>query len=531
MLLQVTLPLTFLLLFLWYQWRKRHFQVFLKLGIPGPQPNVIFGNFLEVFRNGFIETHKKWIKKYGKVVGYYIGLKPVLLVTDTDLLKNIQIKEFHKFPNRPLLYGERVNTNDKRRINLLFLKGTEWKEMRSLVTPSFTTSKMKMMSPIMNDSIDTLLENLNEKCQSGETFDVYTLFKRLTIDVIGRTAFGIQTNVQKNPDDPLLRLAHLMFNFPFQFISALISSAFNHLSHVMRLFRLFGGFRANKGRHPVEELFDRCKVIIETRRENPSQKKVDLLQQLIDAEVKENTKVDDESLIAGDTEKENMLRERIESNEGKKSRHLTTDELISNAFLFLLAGYETTSTALAFCTMMLVNYPEVQENIRREVNELLEREGCLNYDSVHKLQYLDAVFSEILRLYPPIYLFVNRETVEDAQYGSYKIPKGMAIQVPVYLLHRDEDYWPDAEKFIPERFFPENRNKNNPMAWQPFGSGPRNCVGMRFAQMEAKMAIAKILKKFYLKPCKNTDKHPLKLQVGLSIIRPKYGVPIKVEYV
>lgn len=531
MILQITGSLIFLFLFLWYQWRKKQLQVFRTLGIPGPEPNVFFGNFLEFYRKGPIECQRQWIKKYGKVLGYYCGMQPVLLTTDTKLMKNIQIKDFHKFSDRPSLFGQRVNFKDKRRVNLLSLKGSKWKEMRSIVTPSFTTSKMKLMSPIMNDAIDNLLENLNEKCQSGENFDIYTLYQRLTMDVIGRTAFGIQTNVQKNPDDPLLRLAYILFHFPFPFISALIMSSFNSLVSLVRFVRNFGGFWVNKGANPIEELFERCKAIINTRRENPEQKRFDLLQHLIDAEIKENAKVDEESLVAGDLETEKILAKKIDADTGNTSRHLTTDELIGNAFLFLLAGYETTSTALAFCTMMLVNYPEVQENIRREVNELIEREGDLNYDSVQKLQYLDSVFNEILRLYPPIFLFVNRETTENVQYGKIKIPKGMAIQIPVYLLHHDTDYWPEAEKFIPERFSAENRIKNNPMAWQPFGSGPRNCVGMRFAQMEIKMAIAKILRKFYLKSTEKTDKYPLQLEVTLAIIRPKFGVPIKLEYV
>ncbi|XP_023238548.1 cytochrome P450 3A29-like [Centruroides sculpturatus] len=205
------------------------------------------------------------------------------------------------------------------------------------------------------------------------------------------------------------------------------------------------------------------------------------------------------------------------------------DEMTSNAFIILLAGYETTSTALALCTLMLANFPDVQEKIRKEVKTLIEEENELNYSTVQKLQYLDQAFKEILRLYPPVYLFVDREANEDVVYGDIFIPKGMIVQVPSFLLHRDPDYWDRPEEFRPERFAPEVARKNNPLAWQTFGAGPRNCVGMRFAQMEAKLALAHILNKYRILPYEKTDKFPFELELTPNVIRPKRGVYIKLQ--
>lgn len=519
-----------IILYLWYRKRKAHFTLFQKLGIPGPTPNIFFGNYLQIFLKGAINSQKEWISQYGKLLGYYSGLTPVLLVTDTNLLRKILIKDFQKFIDRPNITNESTNTTAQGLSgNLLILKGSKWKEMRSVVTPSFTTSKMKMMSPIMNDAIDTLLENFEKFCQNGQVFEAYELFQKLTLDVIIRTAFGIQTNLQKNPKDPIYKLAYILFHPPFRFFFILMTRSFHFFQPVFRLFRIVSAFVVNRGVNPLTDLLDRCKAIVNSRKTDQTKKRLDLLQLLIDSKIKENINIDYQTLAAGD----NMMKEDVtdtKNGEFVNTRHLTIDEMTANSLVFLLAGYETTSTALAFSTLMLANFPEEQEKIRKEINELIEEGNQLDYDSVHKLQYLDQVFKEILRLYPPIYFFVNREAVENMQYDKIFIPKGMAIQVPVYLLHRDPDYWEQPEEFKPGRFAPENVGKNDPLAWQPFGAGPRNCVGMRFAQMEAKFVLTRILHKYRILPSEHTDKYPLELEPSPTIIRPKYGVSIRLQH-
>ncbi|GIY50883.1 cytochrome P450 3A24 [Caerostris extrusa] len=183
---------------------------------------------------------------------------------------------------------------------------------------------------------------------------------------------------------------------------------------------------------------------------------------------------------------------------------MTDADILDNSVIFFLAAYETT------------------------IQQLVEAEGELDYYSVNKLQYLDQVLQESLRIYPPVYLFVSRECGEDIDLGKIKIKKGMGIQVPSYHLHRDPELWgPDANEFKPERFAPENKSKIHPMAFQAFGQGPRNCVGMRFALMEAKLALARLLSKYKFKVCAESDKEKLELKISTASINPKRGVWIK----
>ncbi|GFS74159.1 cytochrome P450 3A1 [Nephila pilipes] len=516
---------------LWLIYRKRCFSVFKEMGIPGPEPNLLFGNMLELVIKTPIKCHEEWFKKYGKIVGYFFGTKPVVLVADVDLLKKIQVSDFHKFINRPNLFSGRPDRKPGKvpRVEgfsqqMITLRDKRWKEIRSIITPSFTASKMKQMAPIMNSAIDSLVNNVEKKSAVGEEFDIYLMYQGLTMDVIGRTAFGIQTDAQNNPNDPLLRSSKLLFSGDirnFLFILAISFRSLNKMwSWLGRLRLIF----INKGTNPIKELIESVKEVIAVRRKSKENARPDLLQLMIEAEIDDLSTVTTDDLIAtGDTD--NKDKQTKSSSSSKLIRRMTDADILDNSVLFFLAAYETTSTALAFTTHFLIYYPEAQEKIRKEVQQLLEAEGELDYYSVNKLQYLDQFLQESLRLYPPVYLFVSRECGEDVDFGGFKLKEGLAVQVPTYHLHRDPELWgPDVNEFKPERFSPENKAKIHPMAFQAFGAGPRNCVGMRFAYMEAKLALARLLSKYKFKPCSKTDKEDLELKINSAALNPKNGI-------
>lgn len=117
----------------------------------------------------------------------------------------------------------------------------------------------------------------------------------------------------------------------------------------------------------------------------------------------------------------------------------------------------------------------------------------LTFDKVRALKYLDQVVSECLRLYPPVVTFVCRRTEQEFRIGTYTIPAGTNIQVPLWQIHHDPKLWPDPETFSPDRFASPLKH---PMSYIPFGAGPRMCIGARFALLELKMTLASILLKF-----------------------------------
>ena len=171
---------------------------------------------------------------------------------------------------------------------------------------------------------------------------------------------------------------------------------------------------------------------------------------------------------------------------------------MAQGWIFFIAGYETTATTLSFCSYELALHPEVQEKLFEEVESAVDSKGEINYETLSKLPYLDAVLSETLRMYPPVIRLERRAMTDRYKLGDtgLVLNKGQEIEIPVYAIHHSEEFYPNPDKFYPERFLPENRNQIKPYTYLPFGAGPRNCIGMRFALMEAKLGIAQIVRRF-----------------------------------
>src|SRR5690606_15464020 len=128
------------------------------------------------------------------------------------------------------------------------------------------------------------------------------------------------------------------------------------------------------------------------------------------------------------------------------------DDVLQNAIVSLLAGFETTSTALALTTHLLVMYPDVQRRLQDEILDAAKEGQNVDYDVINKLPYLEAVINESLRFYPPVFNFTTRKAVVDKQYGKLKIPKGTCIVAPTEYIHRMCDYFEDPDEFNPDRF-------------------------------------------------------------------------------
>ncbi|XP_054708508.1 cytochrome P450 3A5-like isoform X2 [Uloborus diversus] len=524
--LSITVALLAVVIALWLTWRRRNFTYFKRHNIPGPPPSLLFGNFVEILKKGQLQCQKEWIEKYGRVLGYYFGIQPILLIAEPDLLRQIQQKDFHKFVNRPRIFDISRAAAEYNEESLTQIRSKKWKEVRSIITPTFTTSKLKTMNPIIRKTVDELMEAVDKKASEGNVFNIYPLYQNLTMDAISRTSLGIHTNAQTNPEEPFVRMGRAFFSLNMSSLF-LISFCFPELAWLAAMWRkLLLSFR-NQGTYPRKELRDVAYGVIQARKSDPMLRRSDLLQLMIDAKTNE-TSVSDKDLTAAD---DDQASEDVSSGgDSRNALKMTDEEVAQNSALFLLAGYETTSTALAFTTHLLAHHPEVQEKIRSELNEYIQgSEEGLTYEILNKLQYLDQVLSESLRLYPPIIFFVNREASTDVVYGKLKIPKGASIQVPVYFLHHDPTFWNNPEEFNPDRFSPENKKKHDSMVFQPFGAGPRNCVGMRFARMEAKMALAKLLQKYKLSPKPGSRETNLDLSYTTATLRPGKGVYVQVE--
>jgi cytochrome P450 len=190
-----------------------------------------------------------------------------------------------------------------------------------------------------------------------------------------------------------------------------------------------------------------------------------------------------------------------------------SDALIRDQLLtMLIAGHDTSTALLAWATHLLATHGEIQVALQAEVDDVLDSR-VPTLAAVNQLSHLDRVIRESLRLYPPIHLG-SRIAAREVEFQGYTFPPGTRVLYSIYLSHRHKAYWPDPQRFDPDRFTSQNSRQRLPYTYLPFGGGPRNCIGTAFAQVEAKIVLARILQTFDLN---SVGKH----------VRPRMGATLE----
>ncbi|GFS49398.1 cytochrome P450 3A21 [Nephila pilipes] len=370
------------------------------------------------------------------------------------------------------------------------------------------------MLGIFKECSETLVKNFETTLKQGNSIDAKRLYGTFTMDVIARAAFSTKIDSHHDPDNEFVKSARetLRGKMSYKFILILL---FPFLpKRLMRRFFSRGFLNFFK---------DNAFQIIDHRKRTGLVRN-DFLQLLLDTakEVSGDEKWEesDKGDVTSNYEEHNAGQQMFKTTPNKK---LSMDELIAQCVIFFLAGYETTASTLSFATYLLALNQDIQDKLRAEVDQALtQNNGELTYEVIQSLKYLDNVISETLRLFPPA---IRLERVADADYKlghkGVVIPRGMAINIPVYCMHRDPKYFPRPETFDPDRFTAEERAKRDPYTYLPFGAGPRNCIGMRFALMEIMICLSLIIAKFKITRSSRTKD---KLEFNLNhagLLQPK----------
>ena len=190
---------------------QRCYSFFKQIGVNGPQPTFLLGNLADFVRTKRISVSiHNWTSQFGRIYGYFEGHTPVLVVSDPDVLHNIFIKHFSKFHSRRQFPLEDRRTT--KGVHLFSATGDEWRRQRAIINPTFSPLKIKRMLPMIDDCISTFINKLEESMKtSSKGFDVYRLYKSLTMDLIWRCCFGIKTDMQSDPNDPFLKRSQEVF--------------------------------------------------------------------------------------------------------------------------------------------------------------------------------------------------------------------------------------------------------------------------------------------------------------------------------
>ncbi|XP_070565769.1 cytochrome P450 3A9-like [Ptychodera flava] len=499
-----TILLTIVIIFL--MWISvSAFSVLSHTNLPGPTPWPFVGSFFAL--HGGPQYHiniTNLIKKYGEIFCCYEGRKPTIVVADPDMLKQILVKEFHKFQNRHHALGSPKRTNPVFGQSVLFLEDRRWKEVRTILTPAFSAAKMKEMSPFINAATSQLLNALESHKVKGDSFNLWKVFGNYTLDVIAAAAFGIDIETQKDLNNQFIQKStQIVGSFLFKSVRFFVTSVFPFLIPPTAALVM-------KQRKPMFQFFeDIMDELLDSRQIHGSERR-DFCQLLLEA--------------AEQTSSGKEIANGFSSKSMQKTK-LTRIEMKAQIMVFLLAAFDTTTNTLAYCCYLLARHPEIQERLIQEVDDALKGETNLDYNSVQKLPYMEMVISETQRLYPAAFR-VNRKCLESCTINGVHFPKGIQVDIPIYGIHHNPQFWPDPEKFDPERFTPEAKAVRNPYTFLPFSHGPRNCIGMRFAQLEMKIALSRVLQKYKFTTSPKTEV-PLKLEVGITMT-PTNGIHLKV---
>ncbi|XP_022669248.1 cytochrome P450 3A24-like isoform X1 [Varroa destructor] len=463
-----------------------------RYGIPGPKPDLIYGNLLQLKKDR-VRVMSQWIKQYGKHFGYYNGAQPVVVCSDLDTLRHILIKESANFNDRP----EGPIHVEPFKSSIIFLKGEEWKNVRSALSPLFSTAKMRFMADIMYGCVETFVNIIKKKALKKQTFDMNHVAQGLTLDVICKYALAMDVDCQQSEGGLRLHVKEFFKNAENGAVE--LSWAFPFLIPMFKvLYMLFasGGL--------IKSILDNLSLVIRLRRSGEVPKQPDMLQLMLDTQ-------------------ETMGRQKM-----------TDHHIIANSFVFLIAGFETSATALAFITQILVEKPEIQDRIMEEVKrrfpDQLSKGKKLTYEDLHQLKYLDQVIRECMRIYPPVVLMVTRYCPRTCTINGYTFPGGAHVLVPVYHLHHDPKLWDSPEEFRPERFEVDATRPMHPVQFVAFGQGPRICIGMRFALLIIKMTLVELLRNVRLTPGDGFQSPP-ELIVPNVLINPKGGVHVRSELI
>lgn len=307
-----------------------------------------------------IAKSNKW-----KYVGLYFFSRKALLAVDPILIKNILCRDFQHFNDRGIYYDEE---GDPLSAHLFSLAGVKWKNLRSKLTPAFSPGKLKYLFAAILNCGEEMLNVLQETAKIDNSIEIKEVFARYTTDVIGSCAFGLECNSMKNPNAEFRRMGKRAFTQTLRdSLSIIVIRSFPKLAKMLRL----GVFAPS-----VTNFFQ--KVVTDTieYREKHNITRSDFLQLLI--QLKNNGRLDDD------------CEEKV--TKVPPGTALTMEEAAAQAFIFFLAGFETTSTTISFALFEMTLNKQIQTRARKEVQEIFKKHsGQLSYEAVMEMQYLEMI--------------------------------------------------------------------------------------------------------------------------------------------
>ncbi|HAZ44811.1 MAG TPA: cytochrome P450 [Cyanobacteria bacterium UBA11369] len=396
--------------------------------------------------------------RYGDIFSARVatGLIPVVFVSNPQALQEIltgDTKEFEAPGESNKIFEPLLGKQ-----SMISLSGASHRRQRQLMMPPFHGERMRTYG----ETIGNVTEQVMNQWEKGKPFCVRTSTQAITLRVMMKAVFGL------NEDTRGKQIEHLLVGMMEQMSSPFSAAMlyFPALQRDLGALTPWGNFL--RRRQQTDNLLYEE---MQQRRAHPDPNRTDILSLLMAA--------------------------RDEAGEP-----MTDEELRDELMTLLLAGHETTATAIAWALYWIHKLPSVREKLLQELDSLADNPDP---GAIFKLPYLNAVCSETLRIYPVGMLTFPRVPKVPVTLGGYDIAPGTILMGSIYLTHQREDVYPEPKQFKPERFL---ERQYSPYEYLPFGGGARRCIGYAFALFEMKVALAKILSRYELELADNREVKP-----------------------
>jgi enediyne biosynthesis protein E7 len=431
---------------------------------PGPHGGLLLGN-VRAFRRDVLKLMLDSAKEFGDVVRFRLGPLTVHLINHPDYVE-------HVLQSGSGNYNKATRSSAKIRAisgdSLLVTNGDLWKRQRRLMQPTFHRHRIASLASEMIGFTNAMLERWRGPSATDQPLDLASEMMRLTYRIVGKTLLGVDVGSDSTA------IEHAM--------ETMLAHAYRSWGSIVALPPFFPTPANLRFRRAVQAVDDVVRRIIAKQRNGQA---------------------------SGDNLLSMLLEARDEDGHG-----LSDTELRNETVTFLLAGHETTANALAWTFYLLSQHASIEEQLRAELSQVLG-ERPPGVEDLSKLTFTNMVIQESMRLYPTIWAIERHAIAEDVM-GGFRIPAGSSVVISPYVLHRNESFWPQPELFDPTRFSVRQ------MAYIPFGSGPRFCIGNEFAMMEARLIVPMVIQAFHLELASGHAVEPLP---GITL-RPKNGLPM-----
>ncbi|KAK5646142.1 hypothetical protein RI129_004606 [Pyrocoelia pectoralis] len=463
---------------------------------PSPPTVPLLGNALD-FKPpvDFISKFAEYAEQYGDIVKLYLGPIPSKLI-----ISNYKLIEMVLNSNTILNKGREYKYFSNWLGNGLLLSDgdSRWRSHRKLLLPSFHVQIFQEFLEIFETNAQLLVKKLEQELEKP-SFDIHPYIQLCSLDMICEAAMGTSIHAQENSNSDYARSVKLMGEmFVKRSYSPILRNDF--------LYRFSNLYKEEK--RALRILHGHTTAVIENRKKELRQKAQnhDVFDKF--ARKKKLTLLD---LIL---EKRNEVTS------------LTDTAVREEIETFMFAGHDTTATALGFTTFCLSQNLKIQNNVVEELNEIFADDisRLVTLEDITKMRYMEAVIKEALRIYTPV-PYISRTVSDEFEFDGGTIPQGVTVLLNIHGLHHNPKYFPDPDRFIPERFLGDHNGNGFPYSHIPFSAGPRNCIGQKFAMLEMKSVLSILLRHYEILP--SNPRHTPLLSTQ-TVLFSKNGIHVRI---